>query len=157
MSFTPFFIAWRSRFNRRPRTLFSASLDGLRRCTLDKLEERFGPMLAGLPELTAAGASARERPYSPRRTWWCFLWQMLQCNSSCEEVVRQLQAMLVLEGRPSVDGNSSGYCQARGRLPESLLLAAMVASAKAADERVPPSESLQGRAIKILDGTSWLS
>jgi hypothetical protein len=154
MSFTPIFVAWRSRFNRRPRTSFSARLDGLRRCTLDKLEERFGPLLAGLPELTAAGASARERPYSPRRTWWCFLWQMLQCNCSCEEVVRQLQAMLVLEGRPTVDGNSSGYCQGRARLPEALLREAMVASAKAADERVPPSEALQGRVIKVLDGTT---
>lgn len=111
-------------------------------------------MLAGLPELTAAGASARERPYSPRRTWWCFLWQMLQCNSSCEAVVRQLQAMLVLEGRPTVDGNSSGYCQARGRLPEPLLRAAMVASANAADQRVPQSEALQGRVLKVLDGTT---
>jgi hypothetical protein len=154
MSFTPFFPAWRSRFNRGPRTLFSAGLDGLRRCTLDKWEERFVPLLAGLPELTAAGASARERPYSPRRTWWCFLWQMIRCNCSCEEVVRQLQAMLVLEGRPTVDGNTSGYCQARARLPEALLLAAMAASAKAADKRVSPSEALQGRVIKVLDGTT---
>ena len=143
MSFTPFFSAWRSRFNRRPRTLFSAGLAGLRRCTLDKLEERFVPMLAGLPALTAAGASARERPYSLRRTWWCFLWQMLQGNASCEAVVRQLQAMLALEGRPTVDDNTSGYCQARARLPESLLRAALPASAKAADERVPPGGALQ--------------
>lgn len=154
MSFTPFFSAWRSRFNRRPRTLFSAGLAGLRRCTLDKLEERFVPMLAGLPALTAAGASARERPYSLRRTWWCFLWQMLQGNASCEAVVRQLQAMLALEGRPTVDDNTSGYCQARARLPESLLLAAMTASANAADQRVPPREALQGRVVKVMDGTT---
>jgi hypothetical protein len=79
---------------------------------------------------------------------------MIRCNCSCEEVVRQVQAMLVLEGRPTVDGNTSGYCQARARLPEPLLLAAMVASAKAADERVPQSEALQGRVIKVLDGTT---
>lgn len=154
MSFTPFFPAWRSRFSRRPSTRVSAGLDGLRRCTLDKLEERFVPMLSGLKELTAAGASARERPYSLRRTWWCFLWQMLQCNASCEAAVRQLQAMLALEGRPTVDDNTSGYCQARARLPESLLLAARTASAQAADQRVPLREALQGRVVKVLDGTT---
>lgn len=151
---TPFFPAWHRRFNRRPAPTVSATLARLRRCTLDQLEERFGPMLAGLAALTAAGASARERPYSPRRTWWCFLWQMLQCNTSCEEVVRQLQAMLALEGRHPVDENTSGYCQARARLPEALLLAALTASAKAADRRVPPPEALQGRVIKVLDGTT---
>lgn len=154
MSDTPLFPAWRRRFDHRPAALFSTGLAGLRRCTLDKLEERLTPMLSGLTALTAAGASARERPYSSRRTWWCFLRQMLQGNSSCEAVVRQLQAMLALEGRPAVDGNTSGYCQARARLPESLLLAAVTASAQAADARVRPSEALQGRVLKVLDGTA---
>lgn len=129
MSDPPFFPAWRSRFNRRPAGAVPAGLGGLRRCTLDKLEERFAPLLSGLGELSAARASRRERPYSVRRTWWCFLWQMLQCNASCREVVRQLQAMLVLEGRPAVDEKTSAYCQARARLPEPLLLAALRASA----------------------------
>src|SRR5665213_4554468 len=123
MSNTPFFSAWRSRFNRRPSARVSARVGDLRRCTLDKLEERFSPLLSGLNELSAASASRRERPYSPRRTWWCFLWQMLQCNAPCRDVVRQLQAMLVLEGRPTVDEKTSAYCQARARLPEPLLLA----------------------------------
>jgi hypothetical protein len=154
MSDTPFFPAWRSRFNRRPAARLAASLTGLRRCTLDQLEERFAPLLSGLDALCAAHASRRERPYSPRRTWWCFLWQMLQCNAPCREVVRQLQAMLALEGRPTVDGQNSAYCQARARLPEPLLRAAVSASARVADERVARSETLQGRAVKVLDGTT---
>ena len=147
---TPFFPAWRGRFHRRP---LHATLAGLRRCTLDKLEERLGPLLAGLDPLAAASASPRERPYSVRRTWWGFLWQMLQRNVSCRAVVRQLQAMLALEGRPAVDEGTSAYCQARGRLPEPLLLAALKRSAQAADQRVAPSDALQGRVVKVLDGT----
>ena len=154
MSNTPFFSAWRSRFNRRPSARVSARVGDLRRCTLDKLEERFSPLLSGLNELSAASASRRERPYSPRRTWWCFLWQMLQCNAPCRDVVRQLQAMLVLEGRPTVDEKTSAYCQARARLPEPLLLAALSASAKAADARTPHRETLQGRVVKVMDGTT---
>ena len=146
MSDTPFFPAWRGRFPRR----LDAACGALRRCTLHRLEERFGPLLAGLDGWPRA--SAHERPYSVRRTWWCFLWQMLQVNVSCRSVVRQLQAMLLLEGRPTVQAGTGAYCQARARLPEPLLLAALKASAQAADHRVAPAAVLQGRVIKVLDG-----
>lgn len=103
MADTPFFPSWRGWFHRRPGRGLPATFAGLRRCTLDKLEERLGPLLAGLDALDPAQASARERPYSVRRTWWCFQWQMLQLNVSCRSVVRQLQAMFVLEGGPTLD------------------------------------------------------
>ena len=79
---------------------------------------------------------------------------MLQGNTSCRAVVRQLQAMLVLAGRPAVDEGTSAYCQARARLPEALLQAALQASAKAADARIAATETLQGRVVKVLDGTT---
>lgn len=153
MADTPFFPAWRGRFQ-RPGAGLPATLAGLRRCTLDKLEDRLGPLLAGLDAVDPAKASARERPYSVRRTWWCFLWQMLQLNVSCRTVVRQLQAMFVLEGRPTVDESTGAYCQARERLPEPLFEAALKLSAQAADQRVAPDTALQGRAVKVFDGST---
>ena len=144
--------AWRARFSLRPATTYA----GLRRCTLAQLEARFLPFLAGLPDLGPERASARERPYSIRRTWWCFLWQMLGLNVPCREVVRQLQAMFVLEGRPEVDGGTSAYCQARARLPATLLTAALHVSAQAASTRVAPSAALQGRVVKMLDGSTFV-
>jgi hypothetical protein len=134
--------------------LCPAALTSLRRCTLDKLEERLGPFLAGLKALAPEHAGPRERPYSVRRTWWCFLWQMLQRQATCRQVVRQLQAMLVLEGRPAVDEGTSAYCQARARLPEALLQAALNLSAQAAAGRIAPGGGLQGRPVKVLDGTT---
>jgi hypothetical protein len=154
MSHTPFFPAWRARFSRRPATVFAATVASLHRCTLDQLEARFAPLLAGLTPVAPASATARERPYSVRRTWWCFLWQMLGGNVSCRAVVRQLQAMFVLEGRPGVDEGTSAYCQARARLPDGLFPAALQASAQAANARVEPGTALQGRPVKMLDRTS---
>jgi hypothetical protein len=151
---TPFFPAWRSRFHRRPGRDLRTTFAHLRRCTLDQLEERLGPLLVGLDVLASVNASLRERPYSVRRTWWCFLWQMLQLNASCRQVVRQLQAMLVLEGRPAVDEGTSAYCQARARLPEPLLARALHLSAQAADQRVAPTHALQGRVVKAMDLTT---
>jgi len=154
MTDTPCFPAWRRWWPRSPhRALRTISAD-LRRCTLDKLEDWLGPFLAGLPALTAAPDHARERPYSVRRTWWCCLWQMLQGNATCRQVVIQLQAQRQLSGRRPVADDTSGYCQARARLPEPLLVAALHASAQAADTRVPPPAALQGRVVKALDGTT---
>jgi hypothetical protein len=150
----PFFPAWRARFSRRPATTLAATYAGLRRCTLHQLEARFLPFLAGVTGVAPASATTRERPYAVRRTWWCFLWQVFERNVSCRDVVRQLQAMFVLEGRPGVDEGTSAYCQARARLPDDLLTAALQASAQAATARVAPSTALQGRAVKMLDGTT---
>jgi len=151
---TPCFLPWRGWLHRRPDRGLPATFAGLRRCTLDKLEDRLGPLLAGLDALDPAQASARERPYSVRRTWWCFLWQMLQLNVSCRTVVRQLQAMFTLEGRPAIDAGTSAYCQARERLPECLFAAALKLSAQVADQRGAPDAALQGRVVKVFDGTT---
>jgi len=149
MSDTPFFPAWRGRFHRA-----AAVLERLQRCTLDQLEARLGPFLPGLPVLTAAAASARERPYSVRRTCWSFLWQKLQPDGSCRQVVRQLQAVLALEGQRIVDSGTSAYCQARARLPLPLLRTVLQVSAEAAERTALPSDTLQGRPVKTMDGTT---
>lgn len=151
---TPFFPAWRGRLARPPRLRLAAVCADLRRCTLDRLEDWLGPLLASLAALDPAKASARERPYSVRRTWWCFLWQMLQNNAPCREVVLQLQAHLRLDGQRPVDDATSAYCQARRRLSESLCAAALHASAQAADQRVGPDAALQGRVLKVVDGST---
>lgn len=151
---TPFFPVWRRRFARSSGPALRAVRADLRRCTLDQLEEFLGPWLAGLPALDPARASARERPYSVRRTWWCLLWQMLQCNATCRQVVGQLQAQLRLSAQRPVDDATSAYCQARGRLPESLLTAALQQSAQVADDRVTPDDAWHGRVVKVIDGTT---
>jgi len=153
MSDTPDFPAWRRAWPRPPGGL-PATLERLRRCTLDQLEDYLGSFLAGLAALDPAQASARERPYSVRRTWWCLLWQMLQAHATCRQVVSQFQAQRVLTGQRRVDDATSGYCQARARLPEPLLVAALHASAQAADQRVSPDPALQGRVVKVLDATT---
>ncbi len=79
---------------------------------------------------------------------------MLQINVSCRTVVRQLQAMFMLEGGPTVDENTSAYCQARERLPETLFVEALKLSAQVADQRVAPDAALQGRVVKAFDGTT---
>ena len=55
------------------------------------------------------------------RTFWCWVWQILQGNTSCREVLRQFQALLSLLEEPPINEDSSAYCQARAAVPQALL------------------------------------
>src|ERR1039457_878975 len=90
----------------------------LRQTTLSQIETRLGNCLPGrLLAKPAAGSHSRDRIYSLSRTFWGWLWQMLNHNASCREVVRQVQALCALQGGPAVDEDTGGYCQARAHLP----------------------------------------
>lgn len=122
--------------------------------TLTRLEERLTPYLpAQWLQATGSGANSRERIFPLSRTCFCWLWQMLQFNTSCREVVRQVQALFALKGGRTVDQDSSAYCQARARVPKERLQQALATTAAKAGQRAPALPMLQGRALKAVDGT----
>jgi hypothetical protein len=126
----------------------------LAQATLFQIEERLHPALGpDLLKKPASGDHSRQRVFSLVRTFWCWIWQILQANTSCREVVRQVQALFVLYTQEELDEATSGYCQARSKLPLSLLEGALEASARSAQQRARPSPLLQGRPIKVGDGS----
>ena len=68
-------------------------------------------------------------------------------------MVRQLQAVLALQGVWNLDPDNSGYCQARVRLPVQLLEQALEDTAQAAEGQAPERRLLQGRVLKASDGS----
>lgn len=150
---TPFFPAWRHRLG---PTRSSLPLPRqFRRATLAQIEARLAPALPdGLLAPRQANDHSRERVFPLFRTFWCWVWQVLQANTSCREVVRQVQALFALECAGSVDGATGAYCQARSKIPLSVLEGALDATAQSAQRKAPSSKALQGRTIKVLDGTN---
>ena len=133
----------------------AAAARPLRQATLAQLEVRLGHCLpARLLAKPAAGPHSRERIYSLSRTFCGWLWQMLNHNAPCREVVRQVQTLSALQGGPAVDEDTGSYCQARARLPQPVLEQALAASAATAAQRAPALSLLQGRALKVVDGSS---
>lgn len=130
-------------------------LTHIRQCTLSQIEARFGGLFAA-PDLRSPpdDRPRRERPYCTRRTFWCFLWQIFNENTTCREVVRQLQALLALHGLLNLDSENSAYCQARARLPARLLEQGLTDSAQAAERQAPERRWLQGRPLKAADGST---
>jgi hypothetical protein len=153
MPSTPFFPAWRPRLAPAgPRCAHTRA--ALRPATLSQIEVPLAPALpAELLKKTATGAHSREQVYTLARTWWCWVWQILQANTSCREVVRQVQALLALAQGPELEDGNSAYCQARAKIPLPLLERTFAASAASAEGRAPAGTLLQGRPLKVVDGS----
>jgi hypothetical protein len=154
MTGTPFFTPWLNILGPMGRRSVEI-LTHIRQCTFSQVENCFGSLFASeVLRPPRPGDKCRERPYSIRRTFWCLLWQMLSQNTSCREVVRQLQSVMGLNGVHNLDAGNSAYCQARSRLPVSLLKKGLSDSSAAADRQAPKSRLLQGRPIKASDGST---
>jgi len=144
---TPFFPAWRRRLapmGQRVRRLRQQSL-----LHLDRLFDRFLP-----PELLAQadeGPNRRERVFTVRRTFFGFLYQVLNPDCACREIVRQIQALFALHNGPPVAERTGAYCQARARSPWDILPRLRCAAAAQAEKARPLWHGLR---VKVVDGTS---
>ncbi len=148
---TPCFPAFRSRL----AALGRRTTQPLRQATLGQLQEHLRQLLpAPLLSATEEGANSRDRVFNLRLTFECFVWQMLKPQTSCREVVRQVQAFLGLHRRVPLDEGNSAYIQARQRLPRERLEKALIATAQAAEGRAGSGGQLNGRPVKVIDGST---
>ena len=148
---TPFFPALRSRL----AALGRHTIHTVRQTTLVQLQQQLGDLLpASLLCPEEEGPNSRKRVFTLRLTCECFLWQMLKPNTSCREVVRQVQALLRLQGRPLIGEGDSAYIQARHRLPRERLEKALSATAQAAERRAGSGGQLGQRPVKVVDGST---
>jgi len=143
---TPFFPAWRSRL-----APMGQRVERLRRQSLMHLDLLFGSFMpAGLLSQADEGPNSREHIYSVRRTFFGFLYQVLNPDCPCREVVRQIQSLLALVGARWVSPDTGAYCVARGRLPLDILARLRCAVAAQASK----AEDLwKGFFVKVIDGT----
>ena len=103
---------------------------------------------------TEAGPNSRERVYSLGRTFWTFLWQVLNPGSPCTEAVNKLIAWFASLGRPGVHPDTSPYCKARARLPKATLLDILQATAQRAEQGIRAFWRFHDRDVKVVDGTT---
>ena len=148
---TPFFPAFRSRLaalgRRTTRSLRQATLSQLQQHLVDLLPP---PLLSATDE----GCNSRDRIFSLRLTFECFVWQVLSPRTSCRQVVRHVQALCRLHHRCVPDQQESAYIQARQRLPRERLEQALRATAQVADRRIGTAGQAQGRPVKVVDVSS---
>jgi len=130
---TPFFPAFRPRL-----AALGNRVQRLRQQSLCHLELLLAPCLPpGLLSQAEDGPNSRERVFSVRRTFFSFLYQVLNPRCPCREMVGQIQALFALHHQGRVDEGTSAYCQARQRLPLDILQRLRVAVAAAGEKHAP--------------------
>src|SRR5260221_3689769 len=145
---TPFFPALRARLAARVR---QQSQD-LRQVHFPLLVEQLRTLLpVQLLSCEEEGTNSRDRIFSVRLTFECFVWQLLKLATSCRDVVRAVQALFKTLGLGPVDEGTSAFIQARQRLPAERLQAALAATAQIADRRDGQQGRLNGRPVKRAD------
>jgi hypothetical protein len=144
---TPFFPAFRARLG-----ALGARVQRLRQQSLLHLDQLFGTWLPpSLLSQADEGPNSRDRIYNVRRTFFGFLYQVLNPHCPCREVVRQIQALFALQDRVRVEAGTGGWCQARARLPWDILARLRGAAAAHADKA---AGLWRGLRVKVIDGTS---
>ena len=106
--------------------------------------------------LTDEGATWKEVLYTPWVTFWTFFWQMLSPDRSCRAALKRLAAWMSSRGQKLNDEDTSPYCKARARLPESALRRLTRLLGSQAHHQAPQPWRWCGRAVKVVDGSTVL-
>jgi Transposase DDE domain len=105
----------------------------------------------GLLAQSDEGPNSRDHLYSVRRTFFGFLYQVLNPDCPCREVVRQFQSLFALVSRRKISARTGAYCIARGRLPLYILARLRGAVAAHASQAEEFWKTLR---VRVLDGTT---
>jgi hypothetical protein len=95
-----------------------------------------------------------QRLFDPFVTLWAFLSQVLDTDKTCHNAVSKIIAYLAEEGVEVPSTDTSGYCQARARLPEKLLEKLFGKAAQSLEEKVTTEHLWCGRSVKVIDGST---
>lgn len=120
---------------------------------LAELQSLFAPWVDS-SELapTQSNANSRKRTFSLEVVFWGFLFQVL-AGVGCSGAVSKIQGWLVRCGRPAPSSNTSGYCQARNRLPLNVLHRTLDGISSGVAGRVRNTDLWFGHHVKVVDGT----
>jgi hypothetical protein len=103
--------------------------------------------------LNQHGVQFRDRVFSPVRTIWGFLSQVLSEDHSCRDAVSRVIAHRAANGHPACSPNTASYCNARSRIPTSVLRALATQTAKELQTSVSDEWKWNGRSVFIVDGS----
>jgi Transposase DDE domain len=104
--------------------------------------------------LTEEGATWKIVFYTPWLTFWSFFWQVLSPDHSCRAALKRIAAWMGRRGQEIDDEDTSPYCEARRRLPESVPFRLMRSLGHRRHREAPAEWLWCGRRVKVVDGTT---
>jgi len=112
-----------------------------------------GPeMLSKVEELLPE--SHRERQFPPTETLSMFLAQAMSADRSCQKVVNDAAIKRMVGGLSLCSTNTSGYCQARQRLPLEMVSTLARYTGELMNQQIPSDWRWHGKRVHLIDGTT---
>jgi hypothetical protein len=96
----------------------------------------------------------RERIYTPVRTMFTFIRQVLGPDKSCRKAVAGVVTEEFVSNGGDVSTNTGPYCKARQRLPEKMVRELVTKVGQSSAGCAPSGWKVYGRQLKAFDGTT---
>jgi len=96
----------------------------------------------------------RERIYTPLKTVFIFIKQVLSADKSCKQAVATAAVERVVSGEQETSMNTGPYTKARQRLPEPAIKALVKETGMAASAKALDAWKFFNREVKLIDGFS---
>jgi hypothetical protein len=103
--------------------------------------------------LNERGVQFRDRVFSPVTTIWGFLSQVLSEDHSCRDAVSRIIAHRAANGIKVCSPNTASYCNARSRVPMSVLSVLAKRTAEELQTSAGDPWKWNGRSVFIVDGS----
>ena len=94
----------------------------------------------------------RERKFPPTQTLAMFLGQAMSADGSCQQAVNQVAVSRMLSGLSPGSTHTGGYCQARTRLPLSMVRELSQRIGALLSDATPSQWLWRGRRVLVIDG-----
>lgn len=96
----------------------------------------------------------RDRIYTPLKTLFTFIKQVLNPDKSCKNAVADLAAEQLITDGAIISTNTGSYSDARQRLPEQMVSELVKETGKSSAKNVPDEWKAFGRQLKGVDGST---
>lgn len=143
-------------------------MDSNKKHTLAQIEKQKNSLLSGKTDISLTNILSsercqrilsecrefRDRIYTPIRTVFLFIKQVLNPDKSCKKAVAGIIVEQLSSGKKPVSSNTGPYCKARQRLPEETVHELVKEIGSAPIKNAPLKWKPFGRDLKVFDGST---
>lgn len=108
----------------------------------------------GCQQILSECREFRDRIYTPIKTIFTFIRQVLNPDKSCKKAVADVAAELLALDDKKISTNTGPYCKARTRIPEKTVYDLVKETGRMASEKSLTKWKPYGRELKVFDGST---
>src|SRR3990167_11448679 len=143
-------------------------MDSKQKCVVAQIKKHKQTLINGDKEISLTGIlnsepcqmvlsecrEFRDRIYTPVKTIFTFIKQVLNPDKSCKKAVSDVVAEAFAREGKKISNNTGPYCKARKRIPESAVQNLVKATGRISSEKSLPQWRPYGRELKVVDGST---